>query len=209
MEIDKRDWNIDKLYQDLFNSYQKDKLLIIAGPSGSGKSTCAKFIEANYNCKIIDLYTTRKKRKNLIEKNIFSLSKKEFIEKLYLNDFFLSRTGIEPFYGYSKENLEKIRNSNKRPILMFRNHGIEFLSNVIYNMEVIFIIGNARKIALRSHSITPKFSETDIQKVLNNNIKLKNKLDYKGIKNYIINNNYDITFFEDITKLKLFEEKYD
>ena len=208
VEIDKRIWSIDKLYQNIFNSKQYSKMLVIVGPSGSGKSTCAEFIESRYNYKAINLYTTREKRKKTTEKNVFSLSKKEFEEKLHINYFFLSRVGIEPFYGYSKRDLEKILNLNKSPILMFRNHGIEFLSDVIYNMEVIFITGDAKKIVSQSHSITPKFSESEVKKILDNNLKLKNKLDYKGIKNYTINNNYDENFFESISKLELFGEEY-
>lgn len=200
IEIDNIIWNLDKKYIDIINQYFK--ILLIIGPSGSGKSTIANYIESKFNYKMINLYTTRKLRGDFLDKNTISISKEEFLSKISKKEFFLSRTGLEPFYGYTKYDFDSIINENKIPIFMFRNHGIKLMSKFIKNMDVIFITGNAKDIANRSQSIAPHFSECDIQKVLDENRHMIDKLLIRGINIQIIQNTFDNNFFDSICKLK-------
>lgn len=201
LEPYKRIWHLDESCKNLLNSYQK--ALIIVGPSGSGKSTCANYIESKYNYQKLNLYTTREKRNSILENSVISLSKASFIEKVNSNSFFLYRIGIDPFYGYLKTDLDNIIRSGKKPILMFRNHGIRFLMNVLPTMNVVFIIGNAKEISQHSESVSPKFSETDVQKALDSYQCIMKCLEKKGLKYYTIYNNYENAFYEKIDSIIL------
>lgn len=183
-------------------SLPTERKLLIVGQSGSGKTTLARYLCVKYPeiFEIIKNCTTRSRREE-DENDFCYLSEDEFIKAKENGDFFFSRFGIKPLYGYKKLDYEKIVCSKKIPVFMFRFSGLQHLKNLMKNYYVIFLISGIDESLLRSKDeisnslfVESKFISDQIKNIIS-------EFDQNKRKYAIVNNNYREDFFDQITEV--------
>ena len=99
----------------MIKKIKKGKLIIISSPSGAGKTTITKkLILLEKNIKLSVSVTTRKPRKNEVnKKDYIFVTKKEFNQLIKKNSFLEYAEVFGNFYGTLKKNiLENIKKKN-------------------------------------------------------------------------------------------------
>lgn len=91
------------------------KIISLSGPSGIGKTTVLKRLEKR-NYRRVTPVTTRKIRKGEIDDYIF-LSPEEYQELEDRGGLLLSFFFFENYYGYRKEEFERVLSNQNTPIL--------------------------------------------------------------------------------------------
>lgn len=94
-------------------------LIVISGPSGAGKGTiCKELLEKHDDLFLSISATTRDPRVGEINGiNYYFLTKDEFKEKIYKNDFLEWAEVYGSYYGTPKSSVEKMLNEGKNVIL--------------------------------------------------------------------------------------------
>ena len=117
-------------------------LIILTGPSGSGKSTILDMLKARkpFPFQRFVTCTTRAKRPG--EKNgkdYWFVTREDFERDLKKNRFFESAEVYGNYYGSSKEEFERLKDT-KKPILMVLDvQGAETMKRVIPNTFIVFL----------------------------------------------------------------------
>lgn len=159
------------------------KIIIICGPSGVGKGTIIKGLikSKNIHITLVKTYTTRKpqKRDKNLDNHIY-ISKKEFLNKLKVGEFFESNFYNGNYYGTLKKDLENIIKSKKTGLLE-QNLDKALLTKKQYkNILTIFIYSSLETIKQRlvKRGENTKEEIRERLKIAKDELKNKDKADY-------------------------------
>lgn len=94
-------------------------LIIISGPSGVGKTTISNLLVDRLNLEKVITCTTRNKRNNEIEnKDYYFISKEQFVDMIKNEEFLEYNNNFNNFYGSPINEIDRIHDNNKIPILI-------------------------------------------------------------------------------------------
>ena len=144
---------------------EKNFSIILSSPSGAGKTTLAKKIRDNFqDFEISVSHTTRKSRKGEKEGiDYFFITKKDFLKKVELNEFYEYANIFGNFYGSSKKTVESIQSKNKLILFDIDWQGARQLSqNSELNLLKIFILPPNKKELLKRLKLRQKDKEKSI-----------------------------------------------
>lgn len=121
---------------------ERGLLLVVSGPSGAGKGTiCKELLRKNKEIKLSISTTTRDIRKGEEEGiNYFFISKEEFENKIYNNEFLEYAEVYGNYYGTPKANVMELINQGKDVLLEIDIQGALKVKDIYPEGVFIFIL---------------------------------------------------------------------
>lgn len=121
---------------------EKGLLLVVSGPSGAGKGTiCKELLRRDKEIKLSVSTTTRGIRKGEEEGiNYFFISKEEFENKIYNNEFLEYAEVYGNYYGTPKANVMELINQGKDVLLEIDIQGALKVKDIYPEGVFIFIL---------------------------------------------------------------------
>lgn len=163
-------------------------VFIISGPSGSGQDSVIERIKGYFPIERVITTTTRQMRSGESQKNpYYFITEEEFLKRISRNDFIeYAKEYNNNYYGVTKEELDRVRNSGKIGIWKMEYQGVITAKKIFPGIITILI--TASSLDTLEKRIRTRGGMTEEQ--------IKERMEYteKGLK---YNDIYDYTVFNE------------
>jgi len=169
----------------------RHSLVVLAGPSGAGKTTIASaLVKLDGVFEILCNCTTRPPRSSDDLQHFEYLSEQAFLDAHMEGRFFLSRLEPRPRYAYCKRQVLDLISQGKRPILMFRHAGTQYIADSLGAVPTVFIEGAAAMVASHSRNVELLPGEDAVEKTLQANRQLEKMMAWNSWPRLKVTNHY-------------------
>ncbi len=125
-----------------------NRLFIISGPSGAGEDSIIEGLKHDLNINKAITTTTREKREGEMEGvDYYFINKKQFKEKINNGEMAeYAQHYNENYYGVTKEELDRIQNSDSIGIWKIDYKGVKKAKKMFPNIIAIFIMAESLEV---------------------------------------------------------------